>query len=86
MYLHVDAGQVPPAVELRDPDDFTSLKAVVVVPSHLWLGPAQLTALAGRGGDQAWQGQLAAMAAYAGKHGWLDSDGRIRMHTEVENS
>jgi hypothetical protein len=85
VYLHVDAGQVPPAVELRDPDDFTSLKAVVVTLPHLWFDEAVLTKLADRAGDEDWQAQLARMFAFAGTKGWLDDRGRVRAHVELEN-
>ena len=85
MHLHVDAGQVPPAVELLDPDDFTSFRVVLVAPAHLWLDPATLTDLAGRADDDDWRAQLARMVAYAGSKGWLDEHGRVRAHVEVEN-
>lgn len=85
MYLHIDARQVPPAVKLRDSNDFTSLKAVVVTPSHLWLDPAALTELADRTEDEAWQAQLARMVGYAESKGWCDKHGRVRAHVEVEN-
>ena len=85
MYLYIDAGRVPPAVEVRDPGDFTSLSAVVVAPSHLWLDPAGLAELAGRTDDEAWHGKLASMIAYAGRNGWLDEHGHVRAHVEVQS-
>ena len=83
MYLHVDTGHVPPTVELRDPDDLTSLKAVVSVPPHVWLDPTDLAELAGRSDDEAWRSRLTRMLAYAGTKGWLDESGRVRAHVEV---
>jgi hypothetical protein len=84
MHLHVDAGTVPPTVVLRDPDDFTTLRAVLVVPSHLWLDPDTITELASPV-DEAWRAQLAQMLAYAGSKGWRDEQGRVRAHVEVAN-
>ncbi|WP_308163006.1 hypothetical protein [Nocardia alni] len=72
-------------MELRDQDDFTSLSVVVVTPSRVWLDPAGLTELAGRGGDEIWRTQLAGMVDYAESKGWLDEAGRVSAHVRVEN-
>lgn len=85
MYLVVDAGQVPPVVEIREPDDFTSLKAVVVRTTHLWIDPTTLTTLAGRAEDEGWKAQLARMIDYAASKGWLDEHGRMRAHVEIQD-
>ena len=53
MYLHIDPTQVPPVVQVREPDDFTAFKLVVEVPEHAWIAPDVLTELAGRGGSLA---------------------------------
>ena len=83
MYLHIDHTEVPPAVEVREPDDFTAFKVVVEVPEHAWVAPDVLTALAGRGDDDAWRQNLAGMLAYAASKGWCDDAGRVRAHVEV---
>ncbi len=83
MYLHIDPTEVPPAVEVREPDDFTAFKVVVEVPEHAWIVPDVLTALAGRGDDDAWRQNLAGMLAYAASKGWCDDAGRVRAHVEV---
>ena len=84
MYLRVDTTSTPPSVEVVEPDDFTSFKVVVVTPSHSWVDPAGLAALAGRAGDPEWEHNLAGMVGYAESKGWLDEQGRIRAHVEVQ--
>lgn len=86
MYLYVDAGHVPPTIELREADDFTSLRVVVVTDDHVWLDPAALAELAGRTGDPAWEDQLTRMVGYADRMGWLDEHGRIRAHVDVQST
>ncbi len=83
MYLHVDPSHVPPVVEVREPDDFKAFKVVIEVPEHSWIAPDVLTELAGRGDDEEWRQQLAAMLAYAAGKGWCDEAGRVRAHVEV---
>lgn len=82
MYLHVDPTQIPPVVELREPDDFKAFKVVIEVPEHAWIAPDVLTELAGRRGDDEWQQNLAGMLAYAESKGWCDEAGRVRAHIE----
>lgn len=85
MRLVVDTTTFPPAVLLEDPEDFTSLKAVVRTSDHTWVTPTTIAELAGEGAQSpAWQENLAAMVAFADRHDWLDDDGRIRAHVEVE--
>ncbi|KAB7756373.1 hypothetical protein [Mycolicibacterium mucogenicum] len=86
MYLHVDPTQVPPAVEVREPDDFTAFKVVIEVPEHAWIAPDGLTELAGRGDDDEWRQNLAGMLAYAAGKGWCDEAGRVRAHVEVTSA
>jgi hypothetical protein len=86
MYVHVDASQIPPVVEVRDPDQFTSFSVVVSTPAHVWLEPEAVARLAGRTGDEAWQEEFAAMAAYARSKGWVDGSGRLRAHVEVRTA
>ncbi|MGU3501378.1 hypothetical protein [Mycobacterium sp. C31M] len=83
MYLRIDTTVVPPAVEVVEPEDFTSFKVVLVTDEHSWVDPDDLTALAGRTDDPQWRQQLAGMIDYAGAKGWLDGQGRIRAHVEV---
>lgn len=83
MYLHIDPTEIPPAVEVREADDFTAFKVVVEVPEHAWITPHALTALAGRGDDDEWRQNLAGMLAYAASKGWCDDAGRVRAHVEV---
>ena len=70
MYLHIDPTEIPPAVGVREPDDFTAFKVVVEVPEHAWITPDALTALAGRGdtksGDRTWPGCWHTRRARAG--------------------
>ena len=83
MYLHIDPTQVPPVVQVREPDDFTAFKLVLEVPEHAWIAPDVLTELAGRGGDDEWKQNLAGMLAYAASKGWCDEAGRVRAHVET---
>lgn len=84
MYLRIDPRTIPPLVEVVEPEDFTSFTVVVVRPSHSWVDPADLTALAGRTEDPEWQQKLAGMVTYADSQGWLDKRGRIRAHVETQ--
>lgn len=84
MYLRIDSRTIPPLVEVVEPEDFTSFTVVVVRPSHSWVDPADLTALAGRTEDPEWQQKLAGMVTYADSQGWLDERGRIRAHVETQ--
>jgi hypothetical protein len=84
MYLRIDTRTTPPLVEVMEPDDFTSFKVVVLTPSHSWVEPGGLAALAGRADDPDWQQKLAGMISYAESKGWLDEQGRIRAHVETQ--
>lgn len=84
MYLRIDTQVTPPAVDIVEPEDFTAFKVVVVTPPHSWVDPAELAGLAGRADDADWLEKLAAMISYAGTKGWLDEQGRIRAHVEVQ--
>jgi hypothetical protein len=86
MYLHIDTAEVPPVVEVREPDDFTAFKVVVEVPEHAWITPDMLTELAGRGDDGEWRQHVAGMLAYAASKGWCDEAGRVRAHVEVSSA
>ena len=82
MLIRIDAGQIPPAVELLDADDFESFKAVIAVPAHTWVAPSVLVELS-PDFDTAWLEQLEKMVAFARDHGWTDEGGRIRAHLEL---
>ncbi|MCV7356647.1 hypothetical protein [Mycolicibacterium fluoranthenivorans] len=84
MYLRVDTRTTPPDVQVCEPEDFTAFKVVVVTAAHSWVDPADLSELAGRGGDAEWQQKLAAMIDFARSKGWTDESGRIRAHIEPE--
>lgn len=84
MLIEISLSAVPPAVTLREPDDFTAFKLVVRHGEHSWIAPEQLIALAGdRGNDPAWREQLDGMLGYARTKGWIGEDGAIRAHVEV---
>lgn len=83
MILRIDTHTTPPLVEVTEPDDFTSFKVVVLMSTHSWVDPGDLTELAGRTDDPDWQQKLAGMISYAESKGWLDEQGRIRAHVET---
>ena len=83
MQIRIDVGHVPPLVEVGEPEDFSRFGVVVTLPSHAWIDPDVLAALAGRSADPAWREELAGMVRYAGSKGWLDAQGRIRAHVDV---
>jgi hypothetical protein len=83
MRIEFDLTQVPPAVTLHDPEDFTSLKVVAAQPEHAFVGPGVLEALAGEHAtDPEWRAGLAAMLRYADEHGWVREDGSVRAHVD----
>ncbi|MGW0162074.1 hypothetical protein ACWDUN_22455 [Mycobacterium sp. NPDC003323] len=84
MYLRIDTRVTPPAVEVVEPEDFSAFKVVVLTAAHSWVDPADLTELAGRTDDPEWRRQLTGMLSYAESKGWLDEQGRIRGHVEVQ--
>lgn len=66
---------------LVEPEVFTSFDVQIDVPTHLWLHPDDIAALAGElGQDAAWRQKLTGMARYAATQGWTDDEGRIRAH------
>ncbi|MUL67832.1 hypothetical protein BOO86_25395 [Mycobacterium sp. CBMA 234] len=83
MYLHIDPTQVPPIVEVREPDDFKSFKVVIEASEHAWIAPDVLTELAGRGDDEQWRQHLTGMLEFAASKGWCDDAGRVRAHVEM---
>jgi hypothetical protein len=69
--------------ELREPDDFGSLKVIASQPSHVWVTREELAGLAGDlAEDAAWRQRLQKMFEYAASHGWLSDDGAVRAHVE----
>lgn len=83
MYVELDLALVPPAIELREPDDFTAFKILVKPIDESGVLPAVLRALAGkRAEDAEWQGNFERMLASAAEHGWIQEDGAIRAHVE----
>ena len=66
---------------LREPDDFTSLKVVVLPADHARILPTSLESLAGdRAGQPQWRDGLAAMLDCAERHGWVNERGVSRSH------
>lgn len=84
MYVQIDMSTLPPSVELRDADDLSDFRIIASVPSHMWLDPDTIANLAGRSGDTAWNDRWAEMVAHARENGWVDTDGRVRAHVQVE--
>jgi len=83
MYIEIDISTIPPAVTLRDPDDFTGFKVVTTRPEHSYVEPGTLRQLAGdRAEDSAWLADLDGMLAYAQSKGWVREDGAVRAHLE----
>ncbi len=82
MIIEVDLRQVPPALSLREPDDFTSF-TLRARGQHAFVDRETLLALAGdRALDPGWVAQLDAMLAYAASRGWVDDAGATRAHIE----
>jgi hypothetical protein len=82
MYIELTPG-VPGAITLHEADDFTSLKAVVRRPEHIYVGVDELRRLAGsRADDHAWGVEFEQMIAYAESKGWRREDGALRVHVE----
>lgn len=82
MIIEVDLRSVPPALTLREPDDFSAF-SVRAVGQHAFVDRAMLLALAGdRAGDAGWVAELDAMLAYAASRGWVDASGATRAHVE----
>lgn len=82
MYMEIDLGTMPPAVHLREPDDFTKLHVRMLTTEHTFVEPEILAELSGRGEDAEWRAQLGNMLAYATSKGWSDGAGRARAHLE----
>jgi hypothetical protein len=83
MHIEVDLSAVPPALNLRESEDFGMFKLVVRDADHVWVDVDQIKALAGeQGRDPAWLQQFDGMVAYARDHGYLDDEGRMRGHVE----
>lgn len=85
MYLLVDTSVMPPSVELCEPDGFSSFRVAVTTASHVWIDPGLLSGLMGDTADDAWEQKLAGMVAYAAGKGWLDDQGRLRAHIEIND-
>ncbi len=82
MYIQIDPTQIPPAVELHEPDDFTSFKVTFRQAEHARVPVESLEQLAGdRARDPDWRNGFEKMLEYARQHGWLD-DGAVRAHIE----
>ena len=69
---------------MGEQEDFQGFRVVVALPTHAWVHPDALVDLAGRTDDAEWREHVAGMTAYAGSRGWLDDEGRLRAHVELE--
>jgi hypothetical protein len=86
MYIEIDLTTVPPALALREADDFKGFKVVAGRPEHAFVAPEALRSLAGdRADDDTWREQLDGMLAYAASKGWVRQDGAVRAHVEWED-
>ncbi len=82
MIIEIDLRSVPPALALREPDDFSAF-SVRALGQHAFVDREILLALAGdRVGDAGWVAQLDAMLGYAESRGWVDAAGATRAHIE----
>jgi hypothetical protein len=85
MRVEINLSTVPPATELRDPDDLKSLKVVVRRADHAFIARDELLRLAGdRADDPAWRAEFEAMVGFAESQGWPGEDGSIRAHVATE--
>lgn len=83
MHIEVDLSVVPPALALRDSDDFKMFKVVVKDADHVWAELGDITALPGaRPDDPAWVEGFEGMVAYAKANDYIDDQGRMRGHVE----
>ena len=82
MIVRLDTRQLPPTLELLEPDDLGSFKAVFVMETHTWVPPSTLSELHPEA-DDAWREELEGMIAFAAQRGWTDDAGRVRAHVEV---
>ncbi|HEY7618602.1 MAG TPA: hypothetical protein VH834_02470 [Solirubrobacteraceae bacterium] len=83
MYIELDTSAVPPALALRESEDFKMFKIVVRDADHVWVELDQIKSLAGeQGNDPGWLQQFEGMVAYAREHGYIDDRGRMRGHVE----
>jgi hypothetical protein len=84
MYVCIDVSQIPPVVEVRESDHLDSFSVVLSAPPHVWIKPQTIAELAGRTDDTAWLERFAAMIVYASRKDWVDDQGRIRAHVDVQ--
>jgi hypothetical protein len=82
--LRLSTGEVPPTLELEEPQELNSLGVVVEITSHAWIARSELIRLAGDNAhDAEWLEKLDAMLGFAAKRGWTDAAGRVRAHVEL---
>lgn len=83
MEIHLDLSQVPPVIELREPDDFKRFSVSCEPVKDSYVSRAAVEELAGeRAANPEWRRQLEAMLSYAGSEGWVREDGAIQAHVE----
>jgi hypothetical protein len=85
VYVEIDVSVIPPAMVLREPDDFTSFKLTVRQADRALVPVESLRQLAGdRADDPDWRRRFEKMLHYAQQHGWVD-DGAVRAHIEWQS-
>jgi len=76
------AGQRP-----ANPGDFAGRGVLFDADlGHAWVTPQAVRDLAGESADAEWTAGFEAMVGYAVSKGWTDDDGRIRAHTEWDDT
>lgn len=84
MRVVIDYQTVPPRTHLEEPTAFDSFSVGIRVPEHLWVDRDEVVELAGDVVDTGWLEQFDAMIGYAERMEWLDAQGRIRAHVDLE--
>lgn len=95
MIVHAEGGHAT----MTEAEDLKALSLVIYGPrqlavgqwgtwvddGHLAVRPAFLVELAGTAAESpAWQDDFRAMIAYATSQGWVDDEGRVRMHVAAQ--
>lgn len=86
MEIRVVVSDLAPVVTLEEADDFTGFKVVVKVSPDLFVDPDQLLALAAdRASNTAWRASFGQMVDHARALGWVNGQGQIQAHVELES-
>jgi hypothetical protein len=83
MYIEVDLSTLPPALLLREVENFRELKVVATAVAETTISPdAMRGMLADEPREEGWDARLEEMIAAAAVHGWVAEDGSVRAHLE----